>query len=166
MIKFFASFYLFWLAAAAAGVFLLGAVVAPMVFHSEAVVGVKLLARYEAGLLMSEIFSRFNYVLLVTAALIVAFEGFLAVNKKNSKLMLIVSAANVTGILIYAFIFTPKILSFQAMGEDAIRSEAFANIHKLAELDFKILLFTLTIAFFMRLSGILNCGFWKSGEEK
>lgn len=166
MIKFFVSFYLFWLAAAAAGVFLLGAVVAPIVFHSETVIGVKLLARYEAGLMMSEIFSRFNYILLVAAALIVAFEGFLTVNKKSTKLMLSLSIVNVAGILVYAFIFTPKIISFQAMGEEAIRSEAFANIHKLAELDFKIILFTLIVAFFVRLSSALNSNFFKNSDEK
>lgn len=166
MIKFFVSFYLFWLAVAAAGIFLLGVVVAPIVFHSEVVIGVKLLARYEAGLMMSEIFSRFNYILLITAALIVAFEGFLAVNKKNTKLMISLSALNVAGILVYAFVFTPKIISFQALGEEAIRSEAFANIHKMAELDFKILLFALTVAFFVRLSSILEGTFFNSREDK
>jgi len=161
MIKLFASFYLFCLAGAAVGVFLLGALIAPIIFHSEIIFGVKLLARYDAGLMMSEIFSRFNYMLLVTAALIIAFEGFLAVNKKNSILMLILSVANVAAIGVYAFILTPQIIAFQAMGEEAIRSPEFDTIHKIAELDFKLLLFTLTLSFFFRFSAILSCNFWK-----
>jgi len=161
MIKLFASFYLFCLAGAAMGVFLLGALVAPIIFHSEIIFGVKLLARYDAGMMMSEIFSRFNYVLLITAALIIAFEGFLAANKKNSLLMLILSVANVSAIGIYAFILTPQIIAYQAMGEEAIRSAAFDTIHKFAEIDFKLLLFTLTLSFFFRFSAILSCNFWK-----
>jgi hypothetical protein len=165
MIKFFASFYLFCLAAAAMGVFLLGALVAPILFHSEVVLGVKLLSRFDAGLMMSEIFSRFNYILLATAALIIAFEGFLAVNKKNSKSMLLLSTLNVLTIGVYAFIFTPKIIAFQAMGEEALNSSAFESVHKLAEFDFKILLVTLTLSFFIRFSAILSCNFWKESGK-
>lgn len=156
MLKLFASLYLFLTAASAIGVFILGAAVAPIIFHSETVAGVKLLARYDAGLLMSEIFARFNYVLLVTAALIVAFEGFLSVNKKNTKIMVFFSSANLIEILLYVFYFTPKILSFQAPGEAATKTEEFATIHKMAELDFKFLLFTLIMSFFIRCSTLLS----------
>lgn len=161
MIKLFASFYLFCIAGSAIGVFLLGAMVAPIIFHSEVIFGVKLLARYDAGLMMSEIFSRFNYLLLTTAALTVAFEGFLAANKKNSAAMIILSVINVLGIGIYAFYFTPQIIAYQAMGEEAIRTPEFETLHKFAELDFKILLFTLILAFFVRFSRILTCSFLK-----
>lgn len=85
MLKLFASFYLFCLAGTAVGIFVLGAFVAPIIFHSETIFGVKLLARYDAGLMMSEIFSRFNYALLVTGAITIAFEGFLLVNKKKQR---------------------------------------------------------------------------------
>ncbi len=161
MIKLFTAFYLFCLAGAATGVLLLGAVIAPIIFHSEVIFGVKLLARYDAGMMMSEIFSRFNYLLLITAALIIAFEGFLAVNKKNSVVMLILSAFNVAAIGVYAFVLTPQIIAYQAMGEEAIRSPEFDTIHKIAELDFKLLLFTLTVSFFVRFSAVLSCNFWK-----
>lgn len=161
MIKLFTSFYLFCLAGAAMGVLLLGAVVAPVIFHSEVIFGVKLLARFDAGVMMSEIFSRFNYILLITAALIIAFEGFLTVNKKNSVAMLILSAINVGAIGVYAFVMTPKIIAYQTMGEMAIGSPEFDTIHKIAELDFKLLLFTLTVSFFIRFSSVLSCSFWK-----
>lgn len=161
MIKLFASFYLFCLAGSAVGVFLLGAMVAPIIFHSEIIFGVKLLARYDAGLMMSEIFSRFNYILLTTAALTIAFEGFLAANKKNTPIMMIISGINVAAIGVYAFYFTPQIIAYQAMGEAAIRSADFETLHKLAEIDFKILLFTLVMAFFMRFTRILSCSFLK-----
>ncbi|MCI4399572.1 MAG: DUF4149 domain-containing protein [Campylobacteraceae bacterium] len=161
MIKLFTSFYLFSLAASAMGVFLLGAMVAPIIFHSEVVFGVKLLGRYDAGLMMSEIFSRFNYVLLTTAAITIAFEGFLAVNKKNSKTMLGISFINVAAIGLYAFILTPQIIGYQAMGEEALTSKTFETVHKIAEFDFKLLLVTLIVAFFMRMSTVLPCNIWK-----
>jgi len=167
MLKLFASFYLFCLAGTAVGIFVLGAFVAPIIFHSETIFGVKLLARYDAGLMMSEIFSRFNYALLVTGAITIAFEGFLLVNKKNSVIMMVLSAFNLLGIGAYAFIFTPKIIAFQASGEDTINSNAFEVIHKLAEIDFKLLLFTLILSFFIRFSAILGCSFWqKEANEK
>lgn len=165
MLKIFASAYLFCLAGAAVGVFLLGAVVAPIIFHSEIIFGVKLLARYDAGLMMSEIFSRFNYFLLTTAALIIAFEGFLAVNKKNSAVALSLAFVNVAAIALYAFVLTPKIISYQALGETAIRSADFEVIHKVAEGDFKLLLATLTISFFVRLSKILSCSLAKESQQ-
>lgn len=153
--KFFASFYIFWLAASAMGVFILGAFVAPVIFHSEVILGVQLLGRFEAGQLMSEIFARFNYILLVTAALIVAYEGFLAVNKKNSITMLILSSVNILCILIFALILTPRIIAFQAQGAAAIKSQTFATLHDFAELDFKILLATLVVSCFIRMSSVI-----------
>lgn len=159
MLKIFASLYLFCLAGTAIGIFVLGALVAPIIFHSEIIFGIKLLTRYDAGLMMSEIFSRFNYILLITGAIIIAFEGFLSVNKKNSVFMIILSLFNVLAIGVYAFIFTPKIIAFQAKGEDMINSDAFETIHMLAEIDFKLLLLTLIISFFIRCSSILGCSF-------
>lgn len=161
MIKMLASFYLFCLGGAAFGVLFAGAVVAPIIFHSELIFGVKMLSRFEAGLMMSEIFSRFNYILLTTAALIVAFEGFLAVNKKSSPLMMVLSIVNISAIGLYAFVFTPQIIGYQALGERAISSSEFDTIHRLAELDFKILLITLTVSFFVRFSKIGSVEFLK-----
>lgn len=158
MLRMLASLYLFCLAGSALGVFVLGALVAPIIFHSEIVFGVKLLDRYEAGLMMSEIFIRFNYILLVTAAITIAFEGFLTVNKRNTIIMILLSSINVLAIGAYAFLLTPKIISFQALGEEAMSSSAFETAHKIAELDFKILLLTLIATFFVRFFTLSKLG--------
>ncbi len=58
-------------------------------------------------------------------------------------------------------LFTPASIGPLTLRNRTIRSAAFDTIHKFAEIDFKLLLFTLTLSFFFRFSAILSCNFWK-----
>ena len=69
------SFYLFVLCGTAFGIFILGVFVAPVIFGHEALLHIALYNRFEAGLLMTRIFQRFNIVLALCGIMILAVEG-------------------------------------------------------------------------------------------
>ena len=69
---------------------------------------------------------------------------------KIDKVSILASIATVSTLLLFAAVYTPKILDYQAKGESAI-DQSFEALHKASELDFKILLATLIILFLRRI---------------
>jgi len=53
--------YLIILAASFGGVMVLGALVAPVIFHTDRIVSEVLIDHYNAGIIMGEMFHRFSY---------------------------------------------------------------------------------------------------------
>jgi hypothetical protein len=51
----------------------------------------------------------------------------------------------------FSAVYSPKILSMQALGSEATQSDTFNNIHIASELDFKILAVGLVVLFIRRL---------------
>ena len=156
MKKFITAFYIFMLSIGAAVIFLLGAFVAPTIFHTETFNGVPLLSHYDAGLLMSHIFSKANYLLLITMITIAFYDGMRIYKRKSNTLMAVFAGFSVFGLALHLFFFTPKIIEFQEAGEFATKSETFAMIHKLSETDFKMVLFCLISLAMMRLTSSLK----------
>ncbi len=157
MKKFVTAFYIFMLSTGAAVILLLGAFVAPTVFHTEVFSGgVPLLSHYDAGLLMSHIFKKANYLLLVTMVTIAFYDGMRIYKRKSNTLMAVFAGLSVFGLAMHLFFFTPKIIEFQEAGEYATKSEAFSVIHQLSETDFKLVLFCLVSLVMMRLTSSLR----------
>jgi hypothetical protein len=155
------SIYLFMLCGTAFGVFILGVFVAPVIFSHEKFLHIALYNRFEAGLLMTTVFQRFNIVLAICGLMIIAVEGIAIVQKQFFKTTIIFALFSLIEIAMFLFYFTPAILAFQAQGEGAINSTEFLSIHMLAEFDFKALLLTLTMLAFFRFSRAIKdepCG--------
>ena len=143
--------YLIVLASTFGAVLTLGAIVAPVIFTSDAYTSGMMLDHYNMGLIMSEIFRRFGYVVYFCVAYIAVYE---AVMYKTGERDTIVSLSAFTAIfsgLLFAAVYIPRILTMQAAGEEATRSDTFANIHFASELDFKILAVALIVLFVRRL---------------
>jgi len=143
--------YLFVLAASFGAVLVLGALVAPVVFHTDRILSGVLLDHYNEGIIMGEIFRRFAYWIYFLAFYVLFYE---AMSYKIGQRDMVVFASGVFVVftsLMFSAVYTPKILSMQSLGAEATNSDTFANIHIASEIDFKILAVALVVLFVRRL---------------
>jgi len=117
---------------------LAGVVVAPTIFHSEALLGSALLTRFQEGLLMTQIFERLAYLVnfLVVVAIfyeVVKFKAF-----ENTRWSMLFTFLVATSGLLFTSYYIPQILEMQLLGESATMTETFQNVHKGSELNFKL----------------------------
>ena len=139
------------LAATFGAVIVLGAISAPVIFNTDKMLVDVTLDHYNAGIIMAEIFYRFSYWLYAVASFVVVYE---AVMYKMGQRDSIAFASGITVVfssLMFSAVYSPKILSMQAIGPEATQSDTFANVHMASEIDFKILAVALVILFVRRL---------------
>ncbi|CAM2919604.1 DUF4149 domain-containing protein [Vibrio rarus] len=115
-----------------------GAVVAPVIFNSDAFLGGALLSRFQEGLLMTEVFRRLCYPLVIMCLLSVMFEFAYTFKRKLDLIALICMVLMVCTGLLFAFYFVPHIIHMQNQGPLVTQTAQFASIHKLSEVCFKI----------------------------
>ncbi|MFT7005071.1 MAG: hypothetical protein ACJAWW_002440 [Sulfurimonas sp.] len=143
--------YLIILAASFGAVIALGAIVAPVIFHSDKILVNITLDHYNAGIIMGEIFHRFSYWLYVVASCVVLYEAVKYKMGQRDALTLASAITVVFSSLMFSVVYSPKILSMQAIGIEATQSDTFSNIHIASEIDFKILALSLLVLFVRRL---------------
>ncbi|MDD2906738.1 MAG: DUF4149 domain-containing protein [Sulfurimonas sp.] len=143
--------YLIMLAATFGGVLVLGALVAPVVFHTDKILSGMLLDHYNAGIIMGEIFYRFSYWLYVVVIGVFIYEAAVYKSGQRDAVAFASSAVVVFTSLLFSGVYAPQILAMQALGAEATQSDTFENIHKASEIDFKILAFALLVLFIRRL---------------
>jgi len=143
--------YFLVLAATFGAVVVLGAIVAPVIFHTDKILYEILLDNYNAGIIMGEIFHRFSYWIYFLAAYVFIYES---IRYKTGERDAIVFASAITVLftsLMFSAVYAPEILAMQAMGAEATQSDTFDNIHIASEIDFKILAVALMVLFIRRL---------------
>ncbi|MCF6340445.1 MAG: DUF4149 domain-containing protein [Sulfurimonas sp.] len=148
--------YLIILAASFGAVMVLGAFVAPVVFHTDKILVDMIIDNYNAGIIMGEIFHRFSYWISFVAFFVALYELYMYKLGQRDTIVFISSVTAVFSSLMFSGVYSPKILSMQAMGPEATQSDTFANLHMASELDFKILAIALLILFIRRLM-LLRC---------
>jgi len=143
--------YFIVLAASFGAVIVLGAFVAPVVFHTDKILSGMIIDNFNAGIIMGEIFRRFSYWVYFLAVFIALYE---AAQYKMGQRDAISFAAGVTALftsLMFSGVYVPKILAMQAMGREATQSDTFENVHIASEIDFKVLAVALLVLFVRRL---------------
>lgn len=143
--------YLIVLASTFGAVLTLGAIVAPVVFTSDAYTIGMMLDHYNMGLIMSEIFRRFSYVLYFVAAYIVIYEAIAYKTGERDRYTFVGAFVSVFASLMFSAVYVPKILSMQSAGIEATQSDTFAKLHTASEIDFKLLALGLLLLFVRRL---------------
>lgn len=143
--------YLIVLAASFGAVVVLGAFVAPVVFHTDKIVIGMIIDSYNAGIIMGEIFNRFSYWIYLLASFVAFYEIIMYKNGQRDAVVFGSSVTVIFSSLMFSAVYTPRILSMQALGAEATQSDTFTNIHLASELDFKILAAALFILFVKRL---------------
>ena len=143
--------YLLLIAASFGGVLVLGALVAPVVFHTDAILSGAMLDHYNEGIIMGEIFHRFSYWVYFLAFYVVVYEGWMYKHGNRDAVTLISAFVTVFTALLFSAVYSPHILEMQALGAEATQSDTFANLHTASEIDFKILAVALFVLFIRRL---------------
>ena len=143
--------YLVILAATFGAVIVLGAFVAPVVFHTDKILVDMLIDNYNAGIIMGEIFHRFSYWVYFIAMAVVLYEAALYKTGQRDAIAFGSAVTVVFSSLMFSSVYAPKILAMQALGAEATKSDTFANIHIASEIDFKILAVALLVLFIRRL---------------
>ncbi|WP_240328761.1 DUF4149 domain-containing protein [Helicobacter suis] len=122
-----------------------GACVAPVIFKTSSILPTPI-TRYDAGILMSHIFIRSNWVLNALACILVLDSLTL----KKAILLRLSHLANSVLIFLFSFYYTPYILKAQSLGSAYVATQKFAQMHAQSEIIFKILLVLLCYSFFSR----------------
>lgn len=120
--------------------FAAGALIAPIIFFPAAFIGEGVLTHFQSGILMTQVFLRFNIILLVFIVVAWIFEAYMfKVGKKDVWTFLLVVCISVCAYL-FVFYFTPFILEAQKQGAEATRGAEFSKMHKWSEIDMKALM--------------------------
>ena len=148
---FFDFSYLITLAASFGAVLVLGAIVAAVVFHTDALHVDILIDRYNSGVIMGEIFLRFSYIVYCLAFFVAVYESAQYKMGQRDRVALISAFFVIATSLMFSTVYVPKILELQAMGREATGSDTFNALHMGSEIDFKILAVALVVLFVRRL---------------
>ena len=143
--------YLIILAASFGGVIVLGAFVAPVIFHTDRILSDMIIDNYNAGIIMGEIFHRFSYWVYVLATFVVLYEAMEYKQGHRDAIAFASAVVTVFTSLMFSAVYAPQILQMQALGVEATQSDTFQNIHIASEIDFKILAVALVVLFVRRL---------------
>jgi len=143
--------YLVVLAATFGAVLVLGAIVAPVVFHTDRILVDMLMNHYNAGIIMGEIFHRFSYWIYFVATFVTLYEAYIYKTGARDAIAFGAAVTVIFSSLMFSAVYAPKILSMQSMGIEATQSDTFANVHIASEIDFKILAVALVVLFVRRL---------------
>ncbi|MFA5460582.1 MAG: DUF4149 domain-containing protein [Sulfurimonas sp.] len=143
--------YLLLLAATFGAVIVLGAFVAPVIFNTDYILFGISLGKYNEGIIMAEIFSRFSYWIYIVAFFISIYEIVMYKKGQRDAIIFGSSVTTVFSALMFSGVYAPKIISMQKLGEEATLSDTFVNLHIASELDFKILAIAIVILFVRRL---------------
>ena len=147
------SIYFLLLAAVIGTELTLGILVAPVIFFPQNIIGEGVLTHFMSGQMMTQIFLKFNYILLFVSAFVAVSELFdlrkkLAFSLKFSTFML--SILSLALALCFVFIFTPFIVHAQSLGAEATQTAEFAQMHAASEWTMKLMLFAQFALFFIK----------------
>lgn len=152
MVK-FRSFYLFLLSICIGAELAIGIFMAPVIFYPAQYIGDGVLSHYQSGQLMTQVFLKYNIMLIFISSLIFIFE---IVNLKTNEsfnykissffLSLIIALLAMA----FVFYFTPYILDAQKLGAEATATAEFASMHKASEFVMKAMMLAQVVLFFIR----------------
>ncbi len=143
--------YLLVLAATFGAVIVLGTIAAPVIFNNSSL-GLEIAVdRYNAGIMMAEVFNRFSYWLYFVAFYVVIYELYMYKLGQRDRYVFVSATVVAFTSLMFSGVYSPKILAMQDLGREATQSDTFVAIHKASEIDFKILAVALLVLFIRRL---------------
>ena len=133
----------------------LGALVAPTIFFPQNLIGEGVLSHFQSGQLMTQIFLKYNKILMIITAISFIFE---MVNFNNNKAQnfnyrfstLMLAVLNLILMVLFVLVFTDYIVEAQKNGAAATQTAEFAKIHKGSEWTMKLMIIAQTILFFMK----------------
>lgn len=133
---------------------ILGVVVAPIIFYPKNIIGEGVLSHFQSGLMMTQIFIQFGYILLFVSFFNFFYECYsffkykIKFQVRFSKLILSLLIL-ILGLL-FVFYFSNYITEQQKiLGEQVIQNEEFKSMHTASEVVLKIIIIMQVILFFL-----------------
>lgn len=123
----------------------IGIIVAPIIFFPSEIIGDGILSHLESGLLMTQVFVKFNYLLLFVSFFNIFYEIF---TNKLASFRVFLSFLIVILALIFVFYYTQNVLNMQELG--ITNSDEFNTNHKQSEILFKVMVVLQFILFFTK----------------
>ena len=131
----------------------LGILVAPVVFNTQTLI-TDTLSHFSQGVVMTEIFVRANYWLIMMMSMVVIYEAYDYKMGRKDPYVFVSSLVVVFTIGLFAFYYTPLILEMQAARDTT--SDVFKNIHTMSELSYKLLLVGLVVLVLRRFTQLVR----------
>lgn len=132
-----------------------GAFIAPVIFYPAPFIGDGVLTHFQSGQIMSQIFLRYNLLLIYATILLVFFEIYLFIKQKD-KISIVLMLLIIICAYLFVFYYTPFIMEAQKLGESSIKTAQFAKMHTSSEWAMKILMIFQTILFFRKIFALKN----------
>lgn len=126
-----------------------GVLVAPVIFFPAPLIGEGVLSHFQSGLMMTQIFLRFDAILFIITMFGFFYEVVVFVQKKDI-LAFVLAALVVLFAAAFIFYYTPAVIEMQKLGEAITQSSDFASIHKQSEICLKALMVVQIALFFRR----------------
>ncbi|MDR1460161.1 MAG: DUF4149 domain-containing protein [Campylobacteraceae bacterium] len=127
-----------------------GALVASVVFFPSAYLGDGVLSHFQSGILMTQIFLRFNILLILCTFFMAAYEIYSYFVKNQDFISAVILFIVLVGVLAFVLYFTPYIVESQKLGVEATSSQEFKDTHSFSELVIKAVLIGQIMLFFRR----------------
>ncbi len=137
--------YFIFLSAALGAAIYAGAVVAPVIFDTQSIFGTKILSQYQEGMIMTQNFIKLSYIVTLSVVFVVLYEGYKYKMGERDTLTLIGAFLAIATGLMFSYYYIPDIVLWQQAGEEATKTQAFINMHKGSEINFKIYAFGLLV---------------------
>lgn len=148
------NIYLFLLAGLVGVELSLGVFVAPAIFYPQRFGLEGVLTHFQSGVIMTQIFIKYNYFLIILSTFFMLFELLNA--RKNERFNIKISRLalafiNLALALVFVFYFTDFIITAQQKGEAfTIANADFNAIHKASEYVMKLMMIAQILLFFMQ----------------
>lgn len=150
--KKFLPTYLFILALLIGIELCLGIFTAPAIFFPERVLKYQTLSHFESGLIMTQVFLKFNKILLIVSLVSFLMELLPLYWKAKGQILKLFLAFIVLFLAAsFIFYFTRNIVELQKLGASVLGSKDFNFYHNLSEEFFKILIFFQVVLFFVKI---------------
>lgn len=150
------SSYLLFLGAIIGIEFAAGALIAPIIFYPAKFLGEGVLTHFQSGILMTQVFLRFNIILLVFIFLAWLFEAYMyKIGKKDLWTIGILVVISFCAYL-FVFYYTPFIVNAQQLGAKGTTTPEFFSMHKQSEIDMKILMMLQITLLFKRVWSLIK----------
>lgn len=128
-----------------------GLLMAPVIFYPEPLLGEGVLSHYQSGILMTQVFLRFNMALFAVTFFGLLYEAWLFRKAQGDRWALGLTLVMVYAAGMFIFYYTPFIVEAQAAGPEATQTELFHAMHKGSEKIIKVLLVAQVVVFGRRI---------------
>ncbi|MDR0666945.1 MAG: DUF4149 domain-containing protein [Campylobacteraceae bacterium] len=133
-----------------------GMLAAPVIFYPDSFLGAGVLSHFQSGILMTQVFLKFNVLLMLCMFLAAIYEIYLYKINKYDFVSAVILFIALLGSMAFVLYFTPYIVEAQTAGAQATATTEFRSMHGWSEIVMKAVLLSQVTLFFRRVWLVLK----------